>query len=196
MPRVVQHEQRRQELLDATWTVVASEGIEAATIRRIAEQAGCTTGRITHYFANKDDVLVAALRRVHIAAGKRMIQALPDNPGLQGLRAMLLEALPLDQQRIVEWQVWIAFWGNAATSPQLRREQHLRYEEWRALLFSVLQSAKRNGELPSRTNVTGLVEQLVALIDGLGLQGVLDPQHLPPGDLRSVLGNILDKLLS
>ena len=41
-------------------------------MRRIAEAAGCTTGLVTHYFASKDEILVAALRPSHEAAGARM----------------------------------------------------------------------------------------------------------------------------
>ena len=35
MPKVVDHAQRRRELVAATWAVVAAEGIEAATVRRL-----------------------------------------------------------------------------------------------------------------------------------------------------------------
>ena len=149
VPKVVDHEQRRRELVAATWAVVAAEGIEAATVRRIAEEAGCTTGRITHYFADKEEVLVAALRQVHRAAGKRMLAATGERSGLEALRAVLAEALPLDEERILEWRVWLAFWGSAATSTSLQAEQHQRYREWRGLLKRVLATAA----LPTNTSI-------------------------------------------
>lgn len=195
VPRVVDHEQRRQELLDATWEVVGGEGIEATTLRRIAERAGCTTGLVTHYFESKEEVLVAALRRVHAAAGERMVKELQNRPGLAGLRAVLLEALPLDEVRQVEWKVWIAFWGNASTSSELQLEQHRRYTEWRALLTGALLKSKRNGELTGDLNIARLVDQIVSLIDGLGLQAILDPDHLPPRRLRALLDDSLTKLM-
>src|SRR5580692_1468139 len=74
MPKVVDHDARRAELVDAAWRVIAAEGLEAATMRRIAQAAGCTTGRVTHYFYSKDDMLVAALREVHRRAAERMIR--------------------------------------------------------------------------------------------------------------------------
>ena len=192
MPKVVDHAQRRRELVAATWAVVAAEGIEAATVRRIAEEAGCTTGRITHYFADKEEVLVAALRRVHRAAGERMLAAIGRRSGLAALRAVLAEALPLDQERVLEWRVWLAFWGSAATSTRLQAEQHERYREWRALLRRVLATAQRNGELPADVDLDRLVDQIVALVDGFGLQGVLDPQ---PEQLASRLNGAVDALI-
>lgn len=191
MPKVVDHEQRRRELVAATWAVVAAEGIEAATVRRIAEEAGCTTGRITHYFADKEEVLVAALRQVHRAAGKRMLAATGERSGLEALRAVLAEALPLDEERILEWRVWLAFWGSAATSTSLQAEQHQRYREWRGLLKRVLATAA----LPADIDLDRLVDQIVALVDGFGLQGVLDPQHPQPEQLASRLNGAVDALI-
>lgn len=191
MPKVVDHEQRRRELVAATWAVVAAEGIEAATVRRIAEEAGCTTGRITHYFADKEEVLVAALRQVHRAAGKRMLAAIGERSGLEALRAVLAEALPLDQERVLEWRVWLAFWGSAATSTSLQAEQHQRYREWRGLLKRVLATAR----LSAGIDLDRLVDQIVALVDGFGLQGVLDPQDPRPEQLASRLNGAVDALI-
>ena len=179
----------------ATWAVVAAEGIEAATVRRIAEEAGCTTGRITHYFADKEEVLVAALRQVHRAAGKRMLAAIGARSGLAALRAVLAEALPLDQERVLEWRVWLAFWGSAATSASLQAEQHQRYREWRALLKRVLAGAQHDGQLPAGIDLDRLVDQIVALVDGFGLQGVLDPRHPRPEQLASRLNGAIDALI-
>jgi TetR/AcrR family transcriptional repressor of bet genes len=191
VPKVVDHAQRRRELVAATWAVVAAEGIEAATVRRIAEEAGCTTGRITHYFADKEEVLVAALRQVHRAAGKRMLAAIGPRSGLEALRAVLAEALPLDEERILEWRVWLAFWGSAATSASLQAEQHQRYREWRGLLKRVLATA----QLPADIDLDRLVDQIVALVDGFGLQGVLDPQDPQPEQLASRLNGAVDALI-
>jgi AcrR family transcriptional regulator len=188
VPKVVDHAQRRRELVAATWAVVAAEGIEAATVRRIAEEAGCTTGRITHYFADKEEVLVAALRQVHRAAGKRMLAAIGQRSGLEALRAVLAEALPLDQERILEWRVWLAFWGSAATSASLQAEQHQRYREWRGLLKRVLATAQLSADI----DLDSLVDQIVALVDGFGLQGVLDPQR---EQLASRLNGAVDALI-
>jgi AcrR family transcriptional regulator len=195
VPKVVDHAQRRRELVAATWAVVAAEGIEAATVRRIAEEAGCTTGRITHYFADKEEVLVAALRQVHRAAGKRMLAAIGPRSGLAALRAVLAEALPLDEERILEWRVWLAFWGSAATSTRLQAEQHERYREWRGLLNRVLATAQHDGQLAVGIDLDldRLVDQIVALVDGFGLQGVLHAWE--PEQLVSRLNGAVDALL-
>ena len=60
MPKIVDHAERRREVLDATWRVIGREGLEAATVRRIAAEAGCSIGVLAHYFQDKEDILISA----------------------------------------------------------------------------------------------------------------------------------------
>ena len=190
MPKVVDHDQRRAEFVAAAWTVIADEGIEAATIRRIAEVAGCTTGRVTHYFDAKDEILVAALRRVHYAAGARMLDHLRTKQGADALRAVLLDALPLDSQRNLEWRVWLAFWGRASTDHALIEEQQHRYAEWRRLLGRVI--AATAGKPATSDQVRLLVDLVAGTIDGLGIQAVLEPSRFPAQHLAAAVDALVD----
>jgi AcrR family transcriptional regulator len=157
MPKVVDHAVRRAELVDAAWRVIAGEGLEAATMRRIAEAAGCTTGRVTHYFDSKDDVLVAALREVHRRAGERMIRHIGGADVATVLLEVLLEALPVDQDRQLEWKVWLAFWDRAAADERLRHEQEQRYAEWRSLLDKLVRRARPRDTAADRCTAVDLV---------------------------------------
>ena len=127
--------------------------------------------------------------------GYRMLAATGQRSGLEALRAVLAEALPLDQERVLEWRVWLAFWGSAATSARLQAEQHRRYREWRGLLKRVLAAAQQDGQLSASIDLDRLVDQIVALVDGFGLQGVLDPQHPQPEQLASRPNDAVDALI-
>jgi TetR/AcrR family transcriptional regulator, transcriptional repressor of bet genes len=172
MPRIVDHAARRAELVDAAWHVIAEEGLEAATMRRIAEAAGCTTGRVTHYFDSKDDMLVAALREVHRRAARRMIRHVGRGDVAAVLLAVVLEALPVDEDRRLEWKVWLAFWGRAAADERLRHEQEQRYTQWRGLLDKLVKRARPHDSAADRCTAVDLI---AGAIDGLGIQAVLEP---------------------
>ena len=120
MPKQVDHEQRRQEIVAATWLALEDVGLDGTTMREIALRAECTTGRLNHYFESRDAIIVAALRQVHSAAAHRMLSALDGRTGIDALRAVLLESLPLDAQRRREWKVWLAFWSRASTDDALK----------------------------------------------------------------------------
>jgi TetR/AcrR family transcriptional repressor of bet genes len=188
MPKVVDHDVRRAELVEATWRAIAEGGIEGATVRRIAEAAQCTTGRVTHYFETKDDVLVAALRGAYRAATARMAAHLDGRDPRLVLRAVMLEALPVDDERQVEWKVWLAFWGRAAADARLRLEQERHYVEWRALLDDLLRRVRPEEPAAGRRTAVDLI---ACGIDGLGIQAVLEPgaftQHRLERDVDALI---------
>jgi AcrR family transcriptional regulator len=181
MPKVVDHAARRAELVDAAWRVIAAEGLEAATVRRIAQAAGCTTGLVTHYFDSKGDMLVAALREVHRRAGQRMIRHVGGADIAAVLLEVILDALPLDQDRQLEWKVWLAFWGRAATDERLRQEQQRRYAEWRGLLGKLIRRARPDDTAADRRTAVDLI---AGAIDGLGIQATLEPAKFTDARLR------------
>jgi TetR/AcrR family transcriptional repressor of bet genes len=187
MPKVVDHAARRAELVDAAWRVIAAEGLEAATVRRIAQAAGCTTGLVTHYFESKDDMLVAALREVHRRAGQRMIRHVGGADIADVLLEVFLDALPMDQDRQLEWKVWLAFWGRAATDERLRQEQQRRYAEWRGLLGKLIRRAHPADAAAERRSAVDLI---AGAIDGLGIQATLEPAKFTDARLRKAASAI------
>ncbi len=48
MPRVVDHRQRRDELVDAVWQLIVDDGLPGITIRRVAERSGSSSGAVRH----------------------------------------------------------------------------------------------------------------------------------------------------
>ena len=113
MPKIVDWDERRDEILSATWRVIARDGITGATIRAIAREANCSRGILGHYFDDKADILGSALVHSHRRVGARMTAASAGLTGLAALRAVMLEALPLDERRDLEAQIEISFWGRA-----------------------------------------------------------------------------------
>lgn len=188
MPKFVDHDQRRRELLEATAAVIAAEGIQAATVRRIAQQAGCTTGLVTHYFAEKDDLIIGALRHVHAAAAGRMRMARGRHAaGLGALRAVLLEALPLTSAGQFEWRVWLSFWGVAWASAPLSAEHRERYAPWHRLIHDLMREAARLGQTTPGLDLRDAADRLLALVDGLGLQAMYEPRRLTGGRLTAII---------
>jgi len=174
MPKEVDIEQKRSEFADATWRVMTDEGLPAATMRRIAAETNCTTGALTHYFPNREALLVEALRRAHYAAGARLMAAVQGVSGHRArLETLLLEALPLDSRRMKEWRTRLAVWAAASTSVTLRAENSRRYQEWNALLERYLEPILSRADWLRSEAVL-----LMGLVDGLALRLLL---HAPRG---------------
>jgi len=155
MPKIVDHEQRRDEIALVACRVVAQYGFEQATVARIAREAGYTTGMIAHYFDTKQDIIIAALRLIL----RRIEERLTPSAERAELLTLLSEALPVDATRFTECAFWIAFWGQMPTDRRLKRingwlhREYLRlverclahgWSEWREWPMSVRDQVLRS----------------------------------------------------
>lgn len=177
MPKVVDHGSRRREIAFAVWRAVGRVGLDAVTVRDIADEAGYSTGVLAHYFEGKDEMLVYALR----VSTERALQRLEERggeSGLESLRDGLAGCLPLDEARRDEWRVWLAFWGRAAADETLAAEQRSWYERWRGLVRDRVLTCQSEGTLPGDLDAAREADTLVALVDGVGLQATLEPERL------------------
>jgi AcrR family transcriptional regulator len=103
MPKIVDHQERRDQIALVACRVVAEYGFEQATIVRIAREAGYTTGMVAHYFDTKQDIIIAALRLILQRIEARLTR--PATGPRPQLLAVLTEALPIDPQRYTEVRI-------------------------------------------------------------------------------------------
>ena len=111
MPKDVDHDERREELLEAVWRVVARDGIERATIRVIAKETAWSSGVLAHYFADKDDIIESALRLMYERIAARWDEKLAGLSGLRALHELVLDNLPLDDERELETKFLMNYWS-------------------------------------------------------------------------------------
>jgi TetR/AcrR family transcriptional regulator, transcriptional repressor of bet genes len=195
MPKVVDHEQRRDELAAAVWRIAAHEGLEAVTVRRVADEAGWSTGALVHYFSDKEELLLFAFRTGADRMGRRMAatEARTADP-LELARAMLAEGLPVDRERQEEVRVWFAFLGLALTRPVLARAQRVTYRSWRDRVAEHLSAAQRDGAIRPDVNPAAEAAALVALVDGIAVQASFEPRRFPAARQRALVDTRVDEL--
>ncbi|MGW4525381.1 TetR/AcrR family transcriptional regulator [Amycolatopsis sp. NPDC004378] len=180
MPKVVDHDARRREIIGVVWKLVAEEGIQSVTTRRIAEAAGFANGALLYYFPNKDAVLTAAFRHIFEATNTRADKVEGDRRGLAGLRTLCLEIMPLDEERLTEARLAITFWQQALNSPE-KAELHAGFvNHWRVEMSARLAEAAAGGEIAEPPSVDAVVDELLAMLMGLQILGVLSPREATP----------------
>lgn len=178
MPKDVDHDQRREEILEAVVRVVARDGLEKATVRVIAAETGWSTGVLQHYFSDKDEMMVSALRLMYERISARGEALLEGLTGITALQELVLENLPLDDQRELETKFLMNYWsrvireGDGVPRPERRGPQLID------TLSDLVREAQEAGEIRSEETPEDVAERLLALIDGFSLHTLLDPQRL------------------
>ncbi|WP_158604370.1 TetR/AcrR family transcriptional regulator [Nocardioides mangrovicus] len=180
MPKIVDHDQRRAEVLEATWRVITTVGLHGATTRRIAQEAGYSNGVLAHYFADKADILTSALQMVHARVRGRMEAAVSRTEGLAAFRAVLLEALPLDEDRLFEANLEFGYLSHAINATRLRdlyQDERIGFNEF---LHTLVAAARARDEVRADLDDAHVVAEALVFIDGISAQAVFLPNRMPP----------------
>lgn len=195
MPKIVDIDQRREDIFDAVFRVIASEGIDAATLARVAAEAGLAIGSVRHFLGSHTELLTGAAGEVRKRIQSRLeshLGPLQETSRSGGdlrdrLLAMLSELLPVDEVRRRETTVWLEFVIAARTRPEFEVSARAMFNGLRTLTGRI---ADRLG-LPAAAG-----NRLAAVVDGLSLVGSLHPDLMSPRALRAVLAAELDALLA
>jgi AcrR family transcriptional regulator len=173
MPKLVDHAARREELAAALWRLVVREGIEAASLRRVAAEAGWSAGSLRHYFQTQSQLLAFAMELVVQRVTERIAAMVPWPDLHESARRALQEVLPLDDERRAEMQVWLAFTMRSLTDPELRPLRDEAHSGLRTLCRDVV--AALGAADPEREG-----QRLHAFVDGLALHAILAPDVTTP----------------
>lgn len=161
MPKIVDHEARRDEIIAAFLDIAAAQGVAATTSRAIATRLGIAAGALWHYFTNFDDVLSAAFQAVYERTNERIAESVADTRGVEALRRMFNEVLPLTSIAEEEARIVVSFWGRIASDPKLAAARAVVANEWREAQRHYLDQAVEDGELVA-------IDDMECMLDLLG----------------------------
>ncbi|MGG3885809.1 TetR/AcrR family transcriptional regulator [Brevibacillus panacihumi] len=192
MPKIVDHEERRKQIAEATWRVILRWGMKGATVRKIAQEAGVSLGALRHYFTTQDELLLFAMKLVKERAAQRIREVqMRDLCPKEMVIQILLEILPVDDQRMAEMEVWFAF-----VFHQKYRESES--EELQVGFFSqirsILSKLQQQDLLKKGLDLETEAEKLYAIIDGIAVHAMLESQRLLPERIEQVLRHHLDSV--
>lgn len=179
MPAKGDHDARRRDVSQAVWRVLAAEGFGGLTMRAVAAELGASTGLVTHYFPNKRALVRHAVELAE-EHGRVRDHHPSTHPGLDALRAALLDVMPLTTHAADMNRVWVSFWGEALSDESLGDFEIRRYERWRGMLRPHVEAAVERGELPPGTSIDDTVATAAAFAHGVVVQALVDPARFPP----------------
>jgi AcrR family transcriptional regulator len=194
VPKIVDHEQRRWELVRAVWTVIRERGVQGASVRAVARQAGWSPSSVQYYFSTQAELLLFALKAISEAAELRLAAPdLPSDPRDRAL-AQLELLLPTEPDSHVATEIWVAFLSLVRIDPQageLNTETHARLTH---LCRELLEAMAGAGQIAPDADLDLETRLLQALFDGIALHAVTVPDQMPPNLVRRLLEHHLARL--
>jgi TetR/AcrR family transcriptional regulator, transcriptional repressor of bet genes len=169
VPKVVDHEKRRDRLGAEAILLVAHGGIEGLTFRALASTAGVSVNQIQHYFGSKEHLVAHTLRLTSREMASRIERRLASSRARSGRdRALVvLRAFIPDDARSRElMSVFHAFAAAGVTDARLRGDEF--FEAGRGLQ-DFLAEQLADGPSPQMEALA-----LISIVLGLSVSVLLD----------------------
>lgn len=118
MPKIVDHAERRREIILGLWEVIGEHGTAGVTLQAVAAAAGVSIGRIQHYFESKRDLVLEGARQMTVMAAQAWQSHNHDEP-LTQLAALVRQPVPRTEAFRLGSSVWYSYLAAAAVDPEL-----------------------------------------------------------------------------
>ena len=176
----------RERVLQAALRAIASNGYRGSALAAIAADAGLTTAGLLHHFPSKEHLLVAVL-----AERDRLDGAQFQLAGFHGLAALDRLAELVQHNAMVPGlvQAYTVLMGESVGEDHPAREWFReRYPRRRANIAAALRAGIGSGEIRHEVDCDAVAAQIIAMMDGLQVQWVLNPDEV---DMAAVFSHFI-----
>ncbi len=190
-PRQRRHrDESQRHLVDATISAIYKHGFHEATAQRIAEEAGLSAGNIHYHFGSKEELFAAAMRQLMSDISDTLVYELgkADTPLARAhaiIHANLSEPLYTHRNCFV----WLQFWSETARSEELARLERINAQRFHRNLLDAL------SKLLDRPDAEKIVQELVAMVDGLWIRKAQHNEAVTPEAARAIVFAYLERRL-
>ncbi|WP_018491193.1 MULTISPECIES: TetR/AcrR family transcriptional regulator [unclassified Streptomyces] len=195
-PRPSKGERTRARILDAAAELFSRSGFNAVSLRDIAAHAGLTHAGLLHHFPGKDRLLLEVLERRDLLDARELFPGLlrPGSPAPEPARRLrLLLELVARNSRTPGLVALYAKVSAEATDPDHPAHAYFarRYRYLRTELTGIVAGLQRAAGAGDAVDPGAAAGQLLALMDGLQTQWLLEPEAVP---MEALVRDFLDRL--
>jgi AcrR family transcriptional regulator len=194
MPKIVDHDERRQKLAEAVWRIILREGLGSVSVRKIASEADVSPGSLRHYFSNQSDLLCFSMNLVSQHVRQRIVGKHYTGESLEEILTMITELLPINDEQRAEGQVWLAFIGLAIYEPNIRLLRIQVHKEMDEYFHHVVVCLSKCCKIKKGIAFQMEAKLLHSLVDGLALHSLIHPELMTADEMISIVKHHLNQL--
>lgn len=181
MPKIVDHEEMRADLMSGCFALFARKGFAAVTMRDLAAELKVSTGTLYHYFANKRELFEQMLRHlVERDTGEVLARIGATRHPAERIQ-VLIDYVAQKEEHFIQL-LFLLF--------DVKRQQEkakVRHDAFRELLAVYRRTISENAGFEDAR----LGNIVLSLIAGTLVQRIADPAGAPLGEVREFLETTL-----
>jgi AcrR family transcriptional regulator len=175
-------QRRRRHILRVVAAVVAEEGFTGATMRKIAERAGVSTGMLTYYYKNKRDILTDMMAQIYARLVASLSELLADEQGPERVEAAFQFMLEGSRKGSFPMSFWLAYFSEALRDEEMRATAIQGTDRLRSVFRHAVIAGMKTHELRADLNPEDTADLLMCMWQGVrvevGLYGIGEERAL------------------
>lgn len=170
MTAKVDHEERRRQIAEALLRIADTEGLQSASMRAVATEAGVSLRLVQYYFTTKEGLLLDAFARLGAQLQARMERWIGEaRTPREVVTAVLSCILPTDPESRRITRTYTAYYTLVLGDPQAMERHGARQPELlEGFLTKQLRAAQEAGEIDPGRDTAVTAAGLLAMVNGLG----------------------------
>lgn len=149
-------------------------------------------GALRHYFSTQQELLEFAMNLVKERVTARIVDIMQSElPPREQILKVLLELLPTDDSSMAEMEVWFAFTFHLKTAGEKPAELN---DAIYPLIVQIIDYLDQHELFKQGLDKDDEAERLYALVDGLALHAMLEPDRMNKQRVTRVLNVHLDSI--
>jgi AcrR family transcriptional regulator len=192
MIKNILEEIRKEQVLNATQKLIIDKGYSNFSMKDVASEMGMSTGMIYHYFENKEDLLLNALKYSFANPYKKVMETVDPLEEYFDKISTYFDNISDSQTTSTDfWVLLINYLGQVRYAPDISRIMQKFISNIRNYVDEIFQLGIAQGII-DKESVHGLSEIIIGASMGLAFQQIIDPDNL---DLTSVMAKQKEVIL-
>ncbi len=170
-------ELRRKEILDNFYAVLAEEGLEGASIAKIAARMGIHPSLIIHYFSTKEEMIIALVDHILARYEETYLPRLREIEDPEDKLEATIDAIfGLDWARLVDAGVFYACYSLSFRNQRVKESFKKMYSRLREVLEGETRDLMQRGILVS-ADPGKMADLIISMLEGYDFyRGVMEDE--------------------
>lgn len=193
MPKIIDHDERRREIVEVAKRIILKGGFEAATMRSIATEAGFANGALKHYFPGKESIVAATFESI-LAGMEDAVAAAPAAEAGAQLEHFLRTPMPRTEEEIASGRVLLALWEYAMSNEELAALYRAFLRRWRDSFTEYMTAARDAGAISADAPYDRLATEYMSVVIGATVVNLMFSDGSRISDFDEYLDSFLARL--
>jgi len=186
---------RRTEIIQAFLKILSEKGLAKATIREIADAAGCNPGLLHHYFSDKGEIVAASVEHAANVYREDLLRGLDEfEAAADKLRFFLPRYLDIGRLNLEISRVWLDLYALSKTEESILKPVQQCFRDGRDQVCGFIAQGVKAGEF-RKVNPRVMATVILGCLEGVTMLWVIDPEDTPLVEVGELIEDLIGTYL-